>query len=790
MKLIKRITSLILVVVFAAMLFCGCNKNKTDDSVYLTKGEFFAYVVHEYNMSSKIHSVEEINNCYDGTAEADVIAEWGYLPDELAHDKLNKPVTKEIVTMVLANATFDLIKGEISDIKDAGKLHDPQLIADAYASGLTELENGYFNAEKKMTFADCENAMDIAREYTADFHYEPNTGEYEVADDLIVYDGENYSDGDITIELPEEGLFSDDESNNGNLSFVDGKGFITNLGYAHKADDTYFSLYGKRKTNIVNRLSSGALNNSIVYSGLDGFSATIRKNVFEKELGNPSVGDTILLSKYQVAFHDNRRFLSNEIMGILVGVRQDRGNYYCSFKTPDFEHAVQKKNPVTGNVSGIGGFDFKKELDEYMGWKLDFQISDKSVSVSASHKFTVYETGRKQDWQNAQKTIEAKAVLTLSDFNVDVNNLKSFATGEGSGYIKIQCDTAMDFSLSTSLRYTPDDNRNGHFPANWNNSRWTNSDAKGAKEIKIARFTPTNGVVGANIYIYLRISVDGKVSFRTSVDDGGVKIVSNNGNIGLEKLGKKKTEASANVNLIGRLGIDAKLLIFAFINVIEYDVGVTLNALGSVDLYYEDKLESPGVFADEEGLNELAASDGKFNYCIDIVAKLSVTGEMKDCAVKLVLDALNLGSSLNFSFDIWTWGLHFEDGSWVDECTRGKGGDETTIDILDEDDITLSTYKVIMDNYTCTTVDLGAIPSEAADFYNSTNSIVVRSNNESVVKASFNKKTKTIILEAVGDGSTEITIIAKKGILWWKETVEQKISVTVNPYYDSVTDYA
>ena len=54
-----------------------------------------------------------------------------------------------------------------------------------------------------------------------------------------------------------------------------------------------------------------------------------------------------------------------------------------------------------------------------------------------------------------------------------------------------------------------------------------------------------------------------------------------------------------------------------------------------------------------------------------------------------------------------------------------------------------------------------------------------KSKNNKVVKATYNKKRKAIILEAAGEGSTEIVITAKKGHLWWKKTATQEISVTV-----------
>lgn len=62
----------------------------------------------------------------------------------------------------------------------------------------------------------------------------------------------------------------------------------------------------------------------------------------------------------------------------------------------------------------------------------------------------------------------------------------------------------------------------------------------------------------------------------------------------------------------------------------------------------------------------------------------------------------------------------------------------------------------------------------------SKNSITVESKNKKVCTATYNKTNKLIIIEAVGEGSTEIVVTAKKGMLWWKKTVNRKISVTVN----------
>ena len=93
----------------------------------------------------------------------------------------------------------------------------------------------------------------------------------------------------------------------------------------------------------------------------------------------------------------------------------------------------------------------------------------------------------------------------------------------------------------------------------------------------------------------------------------------------------------------------------------------------------------------------------------------------------------------------------------------------------------LEEYKVILDENTSSIVRLKAIPGMTLNLLDSKNAITVKSTNDKVCKATYNKANKLIIVEAVGEGSTEIVVKAKKGALWWKKTCEQKISVTVNP---------
>lgn len=763
MKLFKRIVCMILVLASVLPLFAGCASSKTDDEIYLTKGEFFAYFVYDNSMTSEKYTPEEILACEDGSVEADVIAEWGYLTQEQASEKLDKPVDKETVVTVCAKATFNLATGDVSDIKDAAMLKEPQLIADAYASGFFELENGYFDGAQKMSFADCEQIMNNARIYTANFHYPTDTEILETAEDVAVYESADYEEGAVVIE------FTGEEDVEASPTAATKSG-STVVSLVDITDSDGATLQAQQLAGLVNPLNS--------------FNAMIRIDIFEGKLGSPKVGDTVVFSSYDALLSGYVKKQDGEIIGILQSARKSGAVYDCVFTYPDFEQAVTKRNVTEGNKGSIDPTTFVQEKEEYMGWKLEMKVTSGDILITATKDFTVYETDRKQDWQNSKKTITATASFSMNNFNVDTKNLRSFATKSGTGFVKVTYDSSMSFALSTSLRYTPDSNRNGKFPSNWSNSRWTDSDSKGAKEIKVARFSASAyGVVGAEIYVYMKISLDGKVSFTTSLEGGGVQISANNGKISTTKLGVKKDEVSATINIHARVGVDITVTIFTFINVIKYDLGLDADFKAMVNLYYEDTLSKQGVYADEEGLAQYAEDDGKFGYCIGVSLDLNLSGVLEESGVKLILNALSAGTSMDFTLDIWEKELHFEDGSFVDACSRG----EDPLEESEDDDIQLDTYKLNLKVGESDLVFLKAIPNASKELLNTKNSITVKSNNNKVVTATYNKTNKLIIVEAVGEGSTEITITAKRGMLWWKKSYTQKVSVTVSANVDGTT---
>lgn len=791
MKILKRVLCISLSLLFVSQMITGCTFKKTDDTIYLTRGEFFAYFVYEYGLSSARYTSKEIQECKDGSVEAEIIAEWNYLPKDSASKNLKKSVDKETVVTVCANATFELKEGDPAKIKDADLLDNPQLIANAYESGFFELENGYFNGAKYMSFADCEAIVENAKEYTANFHYEANTEITSTAEGVKEQDTSNYQDGDIVVEFfgdeteerSESAAAADEETTK-----IEGQTTGNAIKNTKSAQPILTEL--KTSNNSFKTAPLATATNPFSRLEVDGFKASMSKKVFEENLGNPQIGTTVVLKKYNPIFISDIRKSECEIMGILTEKKENGEIYTCTFKYPDFEKAAQDKNVERANGSLFGVESFVKLETKVAGWTLNFSYTGSSVKIDASKPFSVYkESGNKADWRKQKVTVNAKAGFEMSNFNLDINNIKSFASNKGSGYIKITCDTTSSASFSSSLRYTPDNNRNGKFPSNWNNSRWTDNDAKGAKRIKVAKFTPSlYGVVGIEVNIYILLKFDGSISFVSSVDGGGVQFTANDGKISKTNLGKKENETKINANVHLRCGLDVSLKIFTFINVIKYDVGIDVDLCAIVNLYYEKQLSKGGVFADNEGLNEYSAADDKFEYCIGILVTVTLTGKLQESGVKMILDCISKGDSLNFEKELCSFGFHFEDGNFVDKCTRGSEM-EDELKKNHNDEIELEEYKVVLETYTCTVISLTSIPSETMNLLDSKNSITVSSNDTDVCNVSYNKKTKQILVEAVAPGSTEIVIKAKKGALWWISTCEQKVSVTVTPnsYIDGMS---
>ena len=180
--------------------------------------------------------------------------------------------------------------------------------------------------------AACEEILNKALEYTANFHYEPNTEVTETADDVFEQDDSNYSDDDIVLEP-----FGDEGINN--------------------IENTNADIYGGYNKPQLSFLEASSKIPNIIQvdermpavKGIKGFKGAIRRETFEKSLRNPNIGDTVIIKTGELIFSNQLNYLNSEIIGILVEKKLIGNVYECVFNCPEFETAVEKKNVTKGN---------------------------------------------------------------------------------------------------------------------------------------------------------------------------------------------------------------------------------------------------------------------------------------------------------------------------------------------------------------------------------------------------------------------------------------------------------
>ena len=763
MKNFRRWISIVLCLLSLLEILAGCAKApESDDKVYLTKGEFLSYYVYDNQMSSELFTQEEVNACEDYSAEAQIIAEWEYLTEEQATKNLDKPVTKEIVVTVCANAAFDLKTGDPSKIKDADMLADPQLMADAVASGFCELENGYFDGEEKLSLPEVEQIMDNALEFAAGIHYEPVPDHIEMDDEVATQNTEDYQAGDIIIDFGDE----EDEEEEPTAS---------NTAFSGAQEQPRAVLLGQSASDGARVVE---LDETETENEKKEFTLKMTTDYFQKKMGNPKIGQIIEIRNYQNAVSGMEK--QNQIVCVLLDTTVEKDMIICTVRDATFEEAAlhAKTIPNTEGFEKIVS-SFKPLETNVFGWKLNFDTSKGYIDITAEKDFQVYkETGQKQDWMNARQNMTAKANFWMSNLSVTTNNLKSFASKRGKGFIKIAFDSGVSAEFSGSARYVPDSNRNAGLMAVAKRSRFTDAEGPGAKSIRIAKFEPgLGGPVSCEIGIYLEILLDGSIRFSTSVSQGGVQITTNNGKVSRQKLGVKDKDVEINVNLTANFILKTTLKLFTRIDIIEYDVKFVVDSHAKINIYKEEKLEEEDIYSDPFTIDRYTAEVPEAHSCLDVTISKRIEGEIGKRGVKLLRDLA--ADHLNFSKSLGepkNW--HFEDGQRVPECTRGK---KKEVEKSEIGEVELETYKVNMADRTCQSVDLLAVPAESKKVMGTKNAVTVKSLDESICHAFYIPERHEIVIEtAGGEGSTEIVVMAKKSSVWWKNTVEQKISVTVS----------
>ena len=198
MKIVKKIIAILLVMTTVVTTLSACGKNGQpieENSAYITKGTFFQMAMYKMQLYGISNTDEDFDNATDSKIFAQLMVDWGLQTEDEAFKKLNDVVTKDTVVNVCIRNMYFTKKGNPDEIKDARKCSDPQAAADAVATGLVELNNGYFEANRKMTYDECDALIEKSIEINTSGSFEDeavdgdtgmefseDTGDFEILD--------------------------------------------------------------------------------------------------------------------------------------------------------------------------------------------------------------------------------------------------------------------------------------------------------------------------------------------------------------------------------------------------------------------------------------------------------------------------------------------------------------------------------------------------------------------------------------------------------------------------------
>ncbi|MGN0610507.1 MAG: Ig-like domain-containing protein [Ruminiclostridium sp.] len=338
----------------------------------------------------------------------------------------------------------------------------------------------------------------------------------------------------------------------------------------------------------------------------------------------------------------------------------------------------------------------KFEMD---GLKINGTVSNDSVSVNLTGD--IYANKQNGIKVAVNKSYEIKDIAFDYDYKIDWFKLKyAYAKLSYKTVDKSSLDVSYKKTLVAAPKYS---NGNGHFLSNFTRSIIKDSQAKGAKTIKICSIPiVSGGVVSFNLDIKIKISVSGKIelSVTTSSVNG---IEYKNGKLRYIKEDSKDTNLTLNgkAELTLYLGCSFKAL---GINVVGLGIEGGIGCSATLTAHLAD---SSGKLLDEISLNgntklvEDSLSDlngaqistdtgGTIDTKCDICFDWSTYGILKftmdsECTVaKLTGASLNIEILGSSNAKIKPLCGHIENGVKVPECTRKyNNGEESNSSVTD-----------------------------------------------------------------------------------------------------------
>ena len=754
-KTIQKIIAFGMAMLFVLGSFSACGKQNKNA---VSAGVFYQYFAEREGIDLTSH-VGDDGILSPEEAES-LLFEYDYL-DESQLKKWNAPITKDLVAQICVRSSNFRETGSMQ-IKDIKRCCDQQAAIDSVQMGLLSLQNDYFDAKQQFTAQDCIDVMDRLEDHEMNSHYE--VGEYEIVykEDVLDMTGIEVSNVTISSSSVSESMAQFDSPKVGYLS------------------------------NAV-----GAKTTQIDETVVEGDKYTFEIDKFDAM--NAGLGFDLVRAKGQIMVLDNlkgdyKRFdqatntQNNRDLVTPTAIRVESAVLTGGSKLKVSGTFVKPEEYVdvdgTVNKNPLGKSFVPSRPIQLVDCKLpddllpvNIKVENGTLKVTYSHTFNL--EGGADKLQKASPKITTTA--SVGNFKVDSKDLFWMTIGVAkNSYLKLTYDTSFETKIEAGgLRYSPDNNRNGGLKfkdgkitgnalANFKRARFTGAGAGGSEAIKIAQANIPLGSTGFSIKVNLFIVVELDGSLRFEVEyQNGFEFEVKNKNISFHSLKQeKKKELEVRANIDVSLNVCPEIDLFGA-NLIDATLKLGFNIEAMASLYHEES----GTFTDEfcateDDLKDLSISNSGFKYCIGVSCMLYVqaiafdTPNKARSLAKVICDLLGKSNPKTEKKSLWDTSFHYEDGHFVDECTRGK---DKKAETNDSGEIALESYNEVVQPNETVLVSIDSFPTQKGLFRkNTVEYVFVKSKDESVATATYDRTNRRICITGKGVGSTEIYIRVPK----------------------------
>lgn len=775
MKGLKRIASFLMAVIMWLSLLAGCSTVKKTDA-YMTKGEFMLLFAYEAGINPSADtdvklSIKEDDKHFDAAV---ALVEIGYLTEEEASTDLDMAVTKEFVAEMCVEHLYFRKTADIT-LKDEGKLLDPQACKDAVGHGIVEAKNGYFDAKSKMTYVDCKKAIDTMMSVDANSSF---TGAPEI--EVVLKDNvkditEYFTDETLFVIDPSDPMFEEivsgmtvnetaPVSSNGNLEFMSLSARMSDVATSNgeytvvPLENGEYSSYEDVETDerIIIRVPANSIEGKRFKCGdFISYGLWMSDPVNMEVIGKRNYtfcGEIVGINDSLMSFNNLQYiYYTVRIAGEQEVLESAKLNNYNSneaksnWKNDKYEDEIKKKGFTINN----------------------FTISGGDINLSVSGKIDNKYDG--QSWIEPVHTIDYTYTFSVKDISADIEGFGGLAIGKVDNAIfKLNYTVESTFVANTDAHLVPANNGNGKFPSNLLRSRFTDQDAPGAEEIKIARLYADIGYgFKLQVYVYLTVKLDGSVELSLRTDYGnGFQITKNGDKIKVTPIKDVETTRDFKANINGEAAVNCRLGLSWLTKKSWVDatvgVGLGLSAESAIFTTQEngEMSREPGIsYYPADVLNELKKCC-EMEYCIDcrIYIFVDIEALSGDCIAGKLVRSFNKDFSLKIrAFENDLFNLHWENGAETEKCTRGEVEDSEEIPVVQPENETfgLTEYKIIVPEDQSGMLKITSYPV-SANAIDNMGGIAVRVKDPSIATAHISGG--HIVVNSVGVGSTELVV--------------------------------